>query len=117
MGDILIGALLANAVAWQFTPIQWIKRKLRLSQEDWEGMELPDIGQRIQIFGYAGQLHRLALKLLNCTACLGWWIGIAHLAFQLAHTTEITPWTVLKGLLIAVATLSAASIIERIGRG
>ena len=55
MIELIVGiALLANFIAWQFTPIQDLKDRLKV-------YNLP---------GYFG-------KLLYCHICLGFWIGIA----------------------------------------
>ena len=53
MIEIIIGlALLANFIAWQFTPLQDLKSKLKL----------------FNIPGYIG-------KLFYCHICIGFWLG------------------------------------------
>lgn len=61
---ILICNLLAIWVAGEYEPIIWIKRKLGVTEEDFINLPIPAPKGK-WFFG----------KLLNCEACLSFWIG------------------------------------------
>jgi len=97
---IILSALFGHAIAWAFTPFQWIKKLGTITEENY--LDLDAIKEEAPLTRIQN-LHRLIAKAANCSPCASFWCCVG------ASCLNPSPWSVVA----LICSFTLASIVER----